>query len=113
METKSNAGHGKYDLEQRKLKRAKLILNTFSIAEIIEKSLSNLKRWKANDVWCSAYTEWQEIMKGGDSEMIRDAMIGESERSTRLRQSPPYVGLLSEDEVMMTNMKTDNPISDY
>lgn len=43
-------------------------------------------------------------MEGGDSEMIRDAMIGESERSTRLRQSPPYVGLLSEDEVIMVNL---------
>jgi hypothetical protein len=95
METKIRPG--KYNLDQKKLKRAKLILNTFSIAEIIEKSLSNLKRWKANDVWCSAYTEWQEIMEGGDSAVIRDAMIGDSERSTRLRQSPPYVGLLKLD----------------
>lgn len=102
METK--AGPGKYDLEQKKLKRAKLILSSFSIPEIIEMSLSNLKRWKSNDVWCSAYTEWPEIMEGGDSEMIRDAMIGDSERSTRLRQSAPYVGLLSEDEVVMVNL---------
>lgn len=50
METKSKGGPGKYDLEQKKLKRAKLILSLFSIPEIIEKSLSNLKRWKANDV---------------------------------------------------------------
>ncbi len=65
--------------------------------EIIEKSLSNLKRWKANDVWCSAYSEWLEMMESGDSVVIRDAMIGDLERSTRLRQSPPYVGLLKLD----------------
>lgn len=108
MRIKSKFGPGKYHLEQRKLNRAKLILSSFSIPEIIEKSLSNLKRWKANDVWCSAYTEWQEIMEGGDSEMIQDAMIGESERSNRLRQSAPYVGLLSEDEVMMINLDIIN-----
>ncbi len=94
---KSEVGPGKYDLEQKKLKRAKLILSIYSMPEIIEKSLSNLKRWKANDVWCSAYSEWQEMMESGDSAVIRDAMIGESERSIRLRQSPPYAGLLKLD----------------
>lgn len=47
-------------------------------------------------------------MESGDSVAIRDAMIGESERSTRLRKSPPYVGLLSIDEVMMDNLDIIN-----
>jgi len=108
MKTQSSVGPGKYDLEQKKLKRAKLILSIYSMPEIIEKSLSNLKRWKANNVWCSAYTEWQKIMESGDQKTIRDAMISESERSTRLRQSPPYVGLLSKQEVMMVNQDIIN-----
>ncbi len=108
METKSKVVSGKCDLEQQKLKRAKHILSIYSMPEIIEKSLSNLKRWRANDVWCSAYSEWQEIMESGDSVVIRDAMIGDSERSTRLRQSPPYVGLLSKAEVMLSNMDIIN-----
>ncbi len=67
--------------------------------EIRAQSLANLHRWKKQGTWVSAYDEWTAILhKGGDGELFA-AMLGRDDNSTRLRQSMPYVGLLSQEEV--------------
>jgi hypothetical protein len=51
----------------------------------------------------SAYDEWKEILEHeGDGELFV-AMLGTDERANRLRQSPPYVGLLPREQVQALN----------
>jgi hypothetical protein len=66
-------------------------------------SLANLHRWKKRGSWVSAYDEWREILECGSDGELFATMLGRDERSNRLRQSPPYVGLLPRDEVRRIN----------
>jgi antitoxin component of MazEF toxin-antitoxin module len=71
--------------------------------EIRARSLANLHRWKEMGSWVSAYDEWKAILEAGDDGLLFATMLGRDERSNRLRQSPPYVGLLPRDEVKRLN----------
>lgn len=84
-------------IDEQKLELARRVLSHFSIPVIREKSLANLDRWKARGVDTTVYREWREILTNTDESVLIDAMIGESDNSNRLRQSPPYVGLLPRD----------------
>lgn len=88
------------ELDQIKLQLAKFIITNFSISMIREKGISNLNRWKSQDVWCSAYDEWYALLNTGKDEEIVIAMTAEDQRSNRLRQSPPYVGLVTQETVL-------------
>ena len=61
--------------------------------------LANLHRWECQGVWVSAYDEWRRIAQNDDDGMLFAAMLGPDEEAVRLRQSMPYVGLLSQSEV--------------
>ena len=75
----------------------------FTANQIRAHSLANLHRWKQNGAWVSAYGEWQQILeRGGDGELFA-ALLGRDERSNRLRQSPPYVGMLPREDVRRLN----------
>jgi antitoxin component of MazEF toxin-antitoxin module len=67
--------------------------------EIRGQSLANLYRWKKQGTWVSAYDEWTVLLQRGDDGELFAAMLGRDDHSTRLRQSMPYVGLLSQEEV--------------
>jgi hypothetical protein len=47
----------------------------------------------------SAYDEWTAILERGSDGELFAAMLGRDDQSNRLRQSMPYVGLLSQEEV--------------
>lgn len=90
---------------------AKEILARHSVASIRAKGLSNLDRWQAKGTWCSAYDEWRQILIAGSDEEVVTAMTDKHEHFVRLRQSPPYPGMLGEeirlriwDEVMSKNL---------
>lgn len=90
---------------------AKTILARYSAPLIRAKSRSNLARWKSQGTWCSAYDEWQALIDEGDDEALVVAMSSKDEKYVRLRQSPPYVGLLDQatrlrvwEEVMSKNL---------
>jgi hypothetical protein len=51
----------------------------------------------------SAYEEWEKILKNADDGELFAVLLGRDERSNRLRQSPPYVGLLPREEVRKLN----------
>jgi antitoxin component of MazEF toxin-antitoxin module len=90
-------------LDELKRKLAVAVVARFTSKQIRAHSLANLQRWKQNGSWVSAYDEWERILTaGGDGELFL-AMLGRDERSNRLRQSPPYVGLLPRDEVERLN----------
>jgi antitoxin component of MazEF toxin-antitoxin module len=94
---KSGSAHEVLDELKRLLSVA--VVRRCTPQEIRAQSLANLYRWKAQGTWISAYDEWTEILqKGNDGELFA-AMLGLDDNSNRLRQSMPYVGLLSQEEV--------------
>lgn len=84
-------------LDELKRLTAMAILEEVAIAAIRAKSLANLDRWNANGVWVSAHDEWRALMTSGTDDQIIATMSGLDENSNRLRQSPPYVGLINPD----------------
>ena len=65
----------------------------------VEKARGNLVRWLAT---CSAgakpaLLEWQRLLDGPFDELLA-FMEATDERATRLRQSSPFCGILTEDE---------------
>ena len=85
-------------LDDLKLVTSMEVVSRFSPDEIRKKSRENLARWKKQGTWGPAYAEWRGILAQGDAELVK-TMIGRDDRSNRLRQSMPYVGLLPKDVV--------------
>lgn len=95
--TRAGLSHAVLDELKRFLALA--VVRRFTPQEIRAQSLANLHRWKNQGTWFSAYDEWKRLMEtGGDGELFA-AMLGHDDRSNRLRQSMPFVGLLSQKEV--------------
>jgi antitoxin component of MazEF toxin-antitoxin module len=91
------SSHPKLDELKRSLSLA--VIRSCTPQEIRAQSLANLYRWKSQGMWVSAYEEWAAILEKGDDGALFAAMLGRDDNSVRLRQSMPYVGLLSEAEV--------------
>lgn len=89
-----NGGNAQDRLDDLKLRLARELVKCFDLATIRSKSLENLARWEDNDVWCSAYDEWRELLTTGSDAALTAVLVGEDQDSNRLRQSPPYPGLL-------------------
>jgi antitoxin component of MazEF toxin-antitoxin module len=90
-------------LDALKRNLAVAIAARFTANQIRAHSLANLHRWKQSGAWVSAYAEWQQILERGDDGELFAALLGRDERSNRLRQSPPYVGMLPRDDVRRLN----------
>ncbi|MES1188450.1 MAG: AbrB/MazE/SpoVT family DNA-binding domain-containing protein [Myxococcales bacterium] len=90
-------------LDELKRRLAVAVTARCTANEIRAHSLANLQRWKESGAWISAYDEWRQILESGDDGRLFAAMLGRDERSNRLRQSAPYVGLLPRDEVKALN----------
>ncbi|HEX5047200.1 MAG TPA: hypothetical protein VFX89_08780 [Gammaproteobacteria bacterium] len=90
-------------LDEHKRRLAFAVASHFSAQQIRAHGLANLHRWEKSGAWVSAYDEWRRLLeKGSDGELFA-ALLGRDEHSNRLRQSPPYVGLLPRDEVRKLN----------
>lgn len=81
-------------LDAKKLASAKRVVQCCAVDQIRRKSLENIKRWNGNGTWVSAHDEWRLLMEHGTDQEVIAVMTGADERSNRLRQSPPYVGLV-------------------
>jgi antitoxin component of MazEF toxin-antitoxin module len=90
-------------LDAQKHRLAAAVAARFTPREIRAHSLANLHRWRAAGVWVTAYDEWKKILEGKQDGELFAAMLGRDERSTRLRQSAPYVGMLPREEVRRMN----------
>lgn len=87
-------------LDRFKLAAACAVLETTDMSALRQHGISNLVRWRKSGVWCSAYDEWMILLSTGSDAEVIEAMIGTEEGANRLRQSPPYAGLLSEADRM-------------
>ena len=101
----SRAGFSQQTLDELKRDLALAVVRRFTPREIRAQSLANLHRWKRQGMWVSAYDEWRELIDRDDDGVLFAAMLGRDERANRLRQSPPYVGLLPREEVRKLNEK--------
>jgi len=99
--TSVERGHNALDELKRAIALA--VVTRCTANQIRAQSLANLHRWKASGFWVSAYNEWRTLLETADDGELFATMLGRDERSNRLRQSPPYVGLLPRDEVRRLN----------
>lgn len=90
-------------LDAIKHKIACEVVARFSIAEIKERSLANILRWRANGVSGQAYDAWEQLALNPDDSKMMAAMVDVTEHSNQLRQSPPFVGMLDKDLVRKIN----------
>lgn len=66
-------------------------------AQVIEHGLKNLQRWKQHDVDCDDFDVWEQILRLSP-QRIPEILNDTGEESTRLRQSSPFAGLITESE---------------
>ena len=96
-------GSAREMLEEHKRRLAAAVASRFGAREIRARILANLHRWKQQGAWVSAYDEWRSIVESEDDGALFATMLGRDDRSTRLRDSAPYVGMLPRDEVKRLN----------
>jgi hypothetical protein len=99
----SRGGFSTEQLDEHKRRLAAAVVSRFSAQHIRAQSLGNLHRWKAHGAWNSAYAEWQKLLEDADDGELFAVLLGRDERSNQLRQSPPYVGMLSREEIRELN----------
>lgn len=95
----ARGGFSHRELDDLRLSLAMAVVRRHTAREIRAKIVANLHRWKQQDSWVSAYDEWNHIARSEDDGALFAAMLGRDENAVRLRQSMPYVGLLSQQEV--------------
>lgn len=92
-------GYSHQALDELKRSLALAVLRRFTPREIRAQILANLYRWKSQGTWVPAYGEWQDLANREDDAALFAVMLGRDERAVALRQSMPFVGLLSQEEV--------------
>jgi antitoxin component of MazEF toxin-antitoxin module len=97
------SGNSHDALDELKRQLALAVIARFSAQHIRAHSLANLHRWKCGGVWVSAYDEWQQLLLSGNDGELFATLLGRDEHCNRLRQSPPYVGMLPRHEVARIN----------
>ena len=93
-------------LDELKRQLAIAVVRDFPPQQIRAHSLANLHRWKQQGTWVSAYDEWLQILERGSDGALFAAMLGRDQNSNRLRQSSPFVGLLSPEKVKVIYEET-------
>ncbi len=66
---------------------------------VMEKARMNLIRWTRNRGDCPAMREWSEILRTRSPEGLAAFIESATEEATRLRQSSPFAGVLTPEEV--------------
>lgn len=95
----ARGGFSHEELDNLRLSLSMAVVRKHTAREIRAKIAANLHRWKEQGSWVSAYDEWNDIARSEDDGALFAAMLGRNENAVRLRQSMPYVGLLSQHEV--------------
>jgi hypothetical protein len=98
----------KDDLDNMKHRISCEVLSRFPVNTIRERSKENLQRWRSQGTWSKSYDEWLGVLESPDDLDLISIMVGTSERSKRLRQSMPYVGMLDQTLVMQIHADRGN-----
>lgn len=103
LRPEQRGGFKHQELDELRRKMALAIVAQFTPKQVRGQILANLHRWQSQGVWVSAFDEWRDIADGDDDGRLFAAMLGRHEDAVRLRQSAPYAGLLSPQEVRNLN----------
>ena len=89
--------HGR--LDERSLALHRLVADkVLADPALLAKARENIRRWRANSGSATlTLTEWGEILDG-TAEQVARLLTERSERASRLRQSSPFTGILTEAE---------------
>jgi hypothetical protein len=86
-------------LDERSLALHRLVAEkVLADPTLLDKARANVRRWQeSRDSQCLAFAEWEQILSGPVDEVAK-FLVERSERATRLRQSSPFTGILTEAE---------------
>ncbi len=92
-----NSDHSR--LDERSLALHRLVAQkALAGPALLDKARGNLRRWReANGSPSLALAEWEQILSS-PVEQVLAFLVERSERATRLRQSSPFCGILTEAE---------------
>src|SRR5882762_3164275 len=92
-----SSDHGR--LDERSLALHELVARKLQAAPaLLDKARDNLRRWQqANGNSSPALAEWEEILSSPVGQVV-SLLVERSQRATRLRQSSPFCGILTEPE---------------
>lgn len=66
---------------------------------LFEKAKENLNRWKKRlNPWPRCYQEWEQIINDNSVEQVLEILLQDNDEGQRLRQSDPFVGIMTEKE---------------
>jgi hypothetical protein len=88
----------KLKLEYHKLISAKLKKDPELLKPVIRNLRSAMEKLKSAGDHPSAYIEWLQILETHSLDQIHTILCSEDENSTRLRQSGPFHGIMTEEE---------------
>jgi hypothetical protein len=86
-------------LDERSLALHRLVAEkVLADPALLDKARVNVRRWQESDGGPSfALAEWERILSGPADQVAR-FLVERSEKATRLRQSSPFTGILTQDE---------------
>jgi hypothetical protein len=86
-------------LDERSLALHELVARKVQAAPaLLDKARGNLRRWQdASGSPSLAFEEWEQILRS-PVDQVTAFLVERSERATRLRESSPFCGILTEDE---------------
>lgn len=86
-------------LDERSLAMHRLVARkVLADPALLDRARENVRRWQKTDGSPSlALSEWENILAGPVDQVAR-FLVEPSERATRLRQSSPFAGILTEAE---------------
>lgn len=88
-------------IDKRSLRFAQIIANRLEAdPSLVDVARRNLSRWKEKNggVLFPDLQRWEEIIENDSLEKILELLRSESEEATQLRQSNPFVGIISHQE---------------
>jgi hypothetical protein len=86
-------------LDERSLALHQLVAAKVQAAPVLlDRARENLRRWQeASEIASPAHAEWAQVLASPTRDVVA-LLVERSERATRLRQSSPFAGILSEEE---------------
>jgi hypothetical protein len=86
-------------LDERSLALHQLVAQkVLAVPALLGKARANVRRWQESHGSPSfALAEWEQILSG-PVDQVAEFLVERSERATRLRQSSPFTGILTEAE---------------
>jgi len=84
--------------EMRSLRMHRLVAERYQEApvDVIRFGLENLQRWRQRGVDYDDFGTWEKILRS-NPQRLPEILCSSGEEATRLRQSSPFAGLITEE----------------